>query len=286
MIKKLIIIVMMMLIVTNIDARRGLGSTKKELAAKAKKREKERKAEERAKSKNNSEKSKKKKQQYMTSKKLPSYYKAMLDILQPTLKELPNPELSIKNKNLCSKINSYFYTLRKQHKAICITDKGFENCNDPKKVAPFMATYLQACYFVLGDNQRFINYAPGNEVVLRGVTPKAFVNKIIPKVKSGGVSMALGIYNPATKDFEGKYLDDHAKGMLVKLLDPEWKEKGIEQIAVKGKFFRMVIPMYMNKKLGAFHGGKLGDKDDYGNPKQGFKEGDYMGGVVVTLKLN
>ncbi len=281
MIKRIVVIVMLLIFATNVDARKSLGSTKKEI--KAKQAERERKAKEKLAKK---EKKNKKKQEYTTQKKLQYYHEAMMDMLIPVMEELKNPEINISNKKIYSTINTYFFTLRKKEKIINITDKRYLTCNDAKLIAPFIATYLKACYLTLGGYQNIINTKEGLlRVAPRGVTPVAFTNIMIPKMKKVGVSMCLAIYNPEIKDFEGKYLDDHAKGMLTKLIDPDWKEKGVEQIAVKGKYFRMAIPMYMDKRLDQFHGGKLGDKDDYGKPKQGFKEGDFIGGVVVTLQL-
>ncbi len=213
---------------------------------------------------------------------------SMIEILSENQKLInTKPDGSVKNQKLLP--NNIYTESYEQFKKIGIGQsfrlKDLAGETNPEKIAPVLATLLQAGRDVMSTLQDDINGEPDGSV-----KPKKFVPAIFGRLTIERFTSKTGMYMKQTTLGRGTHTarnpstapDEWEVKALKEFANPGWElNRGFGQTV--GNQYRYAKPLYIKKGCLACHGDAEGDTAPYGHVKQGYKLNDVRGGISVTL---
>ncbi|MBI5682305.1 MAG: DUF3365 domain-containing protein [Deltaproteobacteria bacterium] len=146
-----------------------------------------------------------------------------------------------------------------------------------------LLAYVESMKEVLADAQELINK--------EGMAFKGFIPAVYGKKVGDKFTSKTGIRLKQTSD---KYRntankpDEYEANLIAKFKEPGYKkgEGHGEAVDIGGrKFYRYMLPLYIEKPCLKCHGDPAGEKDIAGRIKEGYKEGDVRGGISVIIPV-
>lgn len=196
---------------------------------------------------------------------------------------------SVKNKKLLPKnfYKSSYDRFKKIGVGKTFSRKALKGEHDPEKIAPFLATLLQAGRITTAGYQKVINAEPDGSVKLKKFIPAVFgkltLEKFTEKTDAYMKQTTLGKSNYKARNPYNQP-NEWESAALEKFTENGWElNKGFGENA--GQEYRYVKPIYIKKGCLTCHGDPVGEKGPYGHPKEGYKLNDIRGGISVMLPL-
>lgn len=200
-----------------------------------------------------------------------------------------NPDGSVKNKNLLPE--TYYKAVYAQFKKMA-AGKNFQasqlrRVRKPEKIAPVLASLLEAGRLVTARSQQSINAEDDGTIRMKKFIPAVFGKLVLTRFTGKTDS-----YMKQTTLGKGQYKQRNYDNLpnswetvaLKKFNQPDWTQyHGYGELVADA--YRYVKPIYIKKGCLPCHGQPIGEKDSYGHPKEGYEEGEIRGGISVALPV-